>query len=504
MAPTLSGRQTVTITDGVNFMHRKKRFTSTLYIFAALVGCLVLNPLSVNSAHASEEEDIALLDRSARAFSSVVKKAGPAVVHVRVEKSVKKQFQQNPFEFFNDPFFERFFGPQFRHPEEPKEFKQRGAGSGFIISKEGHILTNNHVVADADSITVRLADEREFKAEVIGTDPQSDVALIKIEDGNDLPVLPLGNSDKLEVGEWVIAIGSPFELNQTVTVGVVSAKGRSRIGISDYENFIQTDAAINPGNSGGPLLNIHGEVVGMNTAIFSRSGGYMGIGFAIPINMAKTIQEQLLKHGKVTRGWLGVVIQDVTEELAKSFELESNKGVLISEVADNSPAQEAGILQGDVITKLNGAQVKDVTELRNKIALILPGTKIDVELIRDGKTKSVKVTIGEQPEDFGKAGFAGEGALSNMGLVLQDLTSDLARQFNYDVDQGVLIADVEPDSPAEMAGLKAGQLIEEVNKKRVRNLEELQEVLKDTKNGDQVLLRVRTGDYSQYVVLRAK
>jgi serine protease Do len=273
-----------------NFMYRSKLTTAYLQILTTFLFCLILTLFSTGYVQAGEEENIALLDRSAKAFSSVVKKAGPAVVHVRVEKSIKKRLQQNPLDFFNDPFFERFFGPQFRQPhgrgQEPKEFKQRGAGSGFIISKDGYILTNNHVVGEADAITVRLDDEREFEAEVIGTDPQSDVALIKI-DGEDLPVLPLGDSEKLEVGEWVIAIGSPFELNQTVTVGVVSAKGRSRIGISDYENFIQTDAAINPGNSGGPLLNIHGEVIGMNTAIFSRSGGYMGIGFAIPINMAK-------------------------------------------------------------------------------------------------------------------------------------------------------------------------------------------------------------------------
>ena len=489
-------------------MYRSKLTTAYLQILTTFLFCLTLTLFSTGYVQAGEEENIALLDRSAKAFSSVVKKAGPAVVHVRVEKSIKKRLQQNPLDFFNDPFFERFFGPQFRQPhgrqQEPKEFKQRGAGSGFIISKDGYILTNNHVVGEADAITVRLDDEREFEAEVIGTDPQSDVALIKI-DGEDLPVLPLGNSEKLEVGEWVIAIGSPFELSQTVTVGVVSAKGRSRIGISDYENFIQTDAAINPGNSGGPLLNIHGEVIGMNTAIFSRSGGYMGIGFAIPINMAKAIQEQLLKHGKVTRGWLGVVIQDVTKELAKSFELKTTKGVLISEVSDESPAQEGGIKQGDVITRLNGSEIKDVSALRNKVALILPGTKVTVELIRDGKTKKLTITIGEQPEDFAKKpGSQDDGLLKKMGLSLQDLTPDLAKQFNYKEDQGVLIADVEPESPAGMAGLKAGQLIEEINKKRVRNLEQLQTALDELNNSDQVLLRVRTGEYSQYVVLQVR
>ncbi|HHD64494.1 MAG TPA: Do family serine endopeptidase [Desulfobulbaceae bacterium] len=330
-------------------------------VTAALV-FLVLFFLTVGGALAGDDENIALLDRSAKAFAAVVKKAGPAVVYVEVEKSVHVAGGQgSPYDFFSDPFFERFFGPQFKHPRIPRqrEFKQRGAGSGFIIDADGYILTNNHVVSDADKITVRLSDEREFTAKVVGTDPQSDVALIKI-DGKNLPVLPLGNSDKLQVGEWVIAIGNPFELYQTVTVGVVSAKGRNRMGISDYENYIQTDAAINPGNSGGPLLNIHGEAIGINSAIFSRSGGYMGIGFAIPINMAKNIEQQLLQHGKVTRGWLGVMIQNVNKDLAKSFNLTSTHGVLISEVSAHSPAEKAGIKQGDVVLAIDGKKVDNV------------------------------------------------------------------------------------------------------------------------------------------------
>jgi len=471
-----------------------------------LIFFLIMSSVSLHSAVAAVDENIALLDRSAKAFASVVKKAGPAVVHVRVEKSVKRQGQQDPFGFFNDPFFERFFGPQFKHPpqeQQPREFKQQGAGSGIIISSDGHILTNNHVVGDADTITVRLADEREFKGEVIGTDPQSDVALIKI-DAKDLPVLPLGDSDKLEVGEWVIAIGSPFELNQTVTVGVVSAKGRNRMGISDYENFIQTDAAINPGNSGGPLLNIHGEVIGMNTAIFSRSGGYMGIGFAIPINMAKAIKEQLLETGKVTRGWLGVVIQDVNDELAKSFGLENAKGVLISDVSEDSPAGKAGIQQGDVIVELQGKPITDVSDLRNKVAMIAPGKKVQVLIVRDGTKKELEVTIGEQPADLAKIEQSKDTSLQEMGLTLQDLTEELSTQLGYSPDQGVLVADVAPESPAEMAGMKPGQIIEEVNKKRVRNLKELKQVVEAADNPKKVLLRVRSGEYSQYIVLRAE
>jgi serine protease Do len=486
-------------------MHKTRNASINLQIFAALFCCLTVFVAGTCSARAAEDENIALLDRSAKAFASVVKQAAPAVVHVRVEKSVTRRgLQPSPFDFFNDPFFERFFGPQFRHPpqEQPREFKQRGAGSGFIISPDGYVLTNNHVVGDADTITVRLADEREFKGEVVGTDPQSDVALLKI-DARNLPYLPLGDSDKLEVGEWVIAIGSPFELNQTVTVGVVSAKGRNRIGISDYENFIQTDAAINPGNSGGPLLNIHGEAVGMNTAIFSRSGGYMGIGFAIPINMAKAIEQQLRTHGKVVRGWLGVVIQDITEDLAKSFGLEHTRGALVSEIADKSPAAGAGMQQGDVIVAVNGVEVTNVGDLRNRIALIAPGTKIDIKVIRDGKEKKFTVTIAEQPSDLALPASVGEESLNELGLTLQNLTEELAAQFGYSKDQGVLVADVAPGSPAEQAGLKAGQLIEEVNKLRVRNLEELRKALAQSRAGEKVLLRIRAGEYSRYVVLQA-
>ena len=472
--------------------------------------CLTLLAGSYQPVHAQSEEDIAILDRSAKDFASVVKKAGPAVVHVAVEKEkAARGGGQDPFDLFNDPFFERFFGPQFRHPrtnpkKEQRSYKQQAAGSGFIIAKDGYILTNNHVVADADKITVRLSDKREFKATVVGADPQSDVALIKI-DAKDLPVLPLGNSDALEVGECVIASGNPFELNQTVTVGVVSAKGRNRMGITDYENFIQTDAAINPGNSGGPLLNIHGEAVGMNTAIFSRSGGYMGIGFAIPINMAKNIEQQLRNSGKVARGWLGVMIQDVNEDLAKSFGGEVG-GALISEVTDGSPAKKGGLVQGDIITRINGETVADVGDLRNKIAMTPPNTELKMQVLRDGKNKELVVTVGEQPADM-KAFSKTDGKASDLqafGLSLQDLTQELADQFGYKKDQGVLIADVEADSPAAQLGLQAGMLIEEVNRLRVRDLKELQQAFKKSRNSSQVLLRVRSGEHSQYVVLQSE
>ncbi len=460
-----------------------------------------------SGALAGPEDDIAILSKSSKAFTSVVRKAKPAVVHIQVEKTVKGS-SRNYDDYFNHPFFERFFGPQFKrqHPRQPRQYKQQGQGSGFIISKDGYILTNNHVVEDAETITVTLNNKEKVEAKLIGSDPQTDVALIRIKNGKKLPTLPLGNSEALEVGEWVIAIGNPFGLSQTVTVGVVSAKGRSRVGINEYENFIQTDAAINPGNSGGPLLNIHGEVVGINSALFSRTGGYMGIGFAIPINMVKAIQDQLHTHGKVTRGWLGVAIQDVSEDLAKSFDLDEAKGILISEVQTDSPAEKGGLQEGDVITKLNDVVLKDVNDLRNRIALIIPKTKADLEVIRNGKKKVITLTIGEQPSGFGKMSQAknGQSNLDEFGLSLQDLTPELAERFGYEDKQGVLVSDVEPDNVAASAGLKPGQLIEEVNKKQVRNLKELQQVLASSQNPKRILLRVRTGNFSHYVVLVAE
>ncbi len=464
---------------------------------------LFLVTLSLVAVRAAEQKDIEILDRSAKAFAQVVKEAKPAVVHISVESTARRPAEVE--EFFNHPFFERFFGPQFRfqEPNRPQR-RQFGAGSGFLISADGHILTNNHVVENAEKMTVTLADNSKVEAKLIGTDPQSDVALIKIDVPQELPTLPLGDSDALDVGEWVIAIGNPFGLNQTVTVGVVSAKGRSRVGINEYENFIQTDAAINPGNSGGPLLNIYGQVIGINSALYSRTGGYMGIGFAIPINMVKSIEDQLQKHGKVTRGWLGVIIQDVTQELAESFGLKRAEGILVSEAQPDSPAAKAGIKQGDVILKLDDTTLKDVADLRNRIALTIPGTTVTLQIIRGGTTMDIDVMIGEQPADFGIAqGRDGDGVLGGFGLVLQELTPELAEQLGYQDRQGVVISEVQPNSPAERAGLRSGQLIEEVNKVKVANLRELQQVLSRSSQNDRVLLRVRFGNFSQYVVLSA-
>lgn len=457
---------------------------------------------------AAEDENIQLLEKSAKAFSSVVKKAEPAVVNVRVEKN-EEVSPDNQFNPFDDPLFQRFFGPSFKHPnvpQAPQQFKSQAAGSGFLISEDGYILTNNHVIDKADKITVRMDGGQEMEGKLIGTDPQSDVALIKVSDGRKFPYLPLGDSDKLEVGEWVIAIGSPFGLDSTVTVGVVSAKGRNRMGINEYENFIQTDAAINPGNSGGPLLNIYGEVIGINTAIFSRSGGYMGIGFAIPVNMAKTVKGQLLAKGKVTRSWLGVGIQDMTAELARSFKLSQKSGALVTEVSKDSPAAQAGIQQGDLIISLDGKAVADVTDLRNRVAMIPPGTKVELTLIRNERQEELTVQVAEQPADMKTLSGAPQQQqlFQKIGLSLQDLTPDLASQFGYTMGQGVLVAGVAPGSPAALARIEAGSLIEEVNRQPMHSLKELEQVMQKSGDTQDVLLLIRSGNRSYYVVLGVK
>ncbi|AEH44896.1 protease Do [Thermodesulfatator indicus DSM 15286] len=451
-----------------------------------------------------DQEAINLAIKLSHAFAQVAKKAGPAVVFVQVEKVIVKQGPAmepfpfgSPFDFFGPDFFERFFRERFPH-----KYKQMAAGSGFIISKDGYIITNNHVVANADKVTVKLADGREFKAKIVGTDPASDVAVLKIKADN-LPVLPLGDSDKIQVGEWVIAIGNPFGLTQTVTVGVISAKGRSGMGITDYEDFIQTDAAINPGNSGGPLVNLRGEAIGMNTAIFTRSGGYMGIGFAIPINMVKVIAKQLIEKGKVVRGWLGVVIQDLNEDLAKSFGLEKPEGALVTDVAPNSPADKAGLKPGDIIVEYNGKPVKNVAELRTLVALTSPGTKVKMVVFRKGHKKELEVVIGSQPQSFSILTGQNE-LLQKLGLEVKPLTPALAEQLGYGVNEGVVITGVAPGSPADIAGLRPGMLIEEVNHRRVHNLKEFVEALALSKKTGIVLFLVRDKEFRRYVSIRLR
>ncbi len=467
-------------------------------LILSLFAVALLLPAAPGPAWA-QQDAIENLKQTGQAFRSVAKKVSPAVVFIKVEKESEVVMPEFPF---GDEFFRRFFGapPMPEHQPKTRKRKAVGQGSGFIISPDGLIMTNNHVVGDADKVTVRLLDGREFTADTIGTDPATDIALIKIDE-TDLPFLKLGDSDKLEVGDWVLAVGNPFGLSHTLTAGIVSAKGRSGIGLNDYENFIQTDAAINPGNSGGPLVNLDGEVVGINTAIFSRSGGYMGIGFAIPINMAKKIRDQLVKHGKVIRGRLGVYIQDLTPDLAESFGIDKNKGILVAQVIEDSPAEKAGLKRGDVILRIDGDPVGKVADFRNRIALTAPGTKVTLLVLRDGKRKKIKVTIGAMEDQ--QTAKTGTSSISSYGLSLQSLTPELAERLGYEGEKGVLVAGVEAGSPAEEAGIERGDLIQEVNRVSVTTPAEVREALKKSRGGKALLL-VRHGETTRYLALHPK
>jgi len=480
---------------------RKKDYLICLVLIIAAV--FVCQPATLASA---DEDAMEQVWKTSKAFIGISKKVIPTVVFIEVEKTIEagqtlSPFEfNNPFDLFNDEFFNRFFGHRYPQQQRPREYKQKGWGSGFIFSDKGYVLTNHHVVGDADKIVVRLSDEREFSAKIVGSDPSSDVAIIKIEEGKDLPVLPLGDSDALEVGEWVMAIGNPFGLSHTLTVGVVSAKGRTSVGITDYEDFIQTDAAINPGNSGGPLINMKGEAVGINSAIFSKSGGYMGIGFAIPINMVKSIKDQLVTAGKVSRGYLGIGIQDITSELKETFDLKTNDGVLISDVNKDSPADKAGLKQGDVVVEFNDRKVENTGQFRNLVSLTPPGSKADLVVIRNGKEIELSAKLGTL-EEATIASATQTDAVEKLGFTIQDLTEDLARQFGFEKHQGVLISQVIPGAPAQYAGLRPGMLITEVNKKAIANTEDFLKVLEESLKMKRVLLLVQDRRYSRYVVL---
>ncbi|MCG6910602.1 MAG: DegQ family serine endoprotease [Deltaproteobacteria bacterium] len=462
-------------------------------------------------ASQAKEGGIESLRQTSKAFSDVAKRVSPAVVFIQIEKTVQQPNVQffSPFGQgtpFGDQFFNRFFGmPGPQPPDQSQQAPRQqiiGQGSGFIISKDGYILTNNHVVGDADKVVVKLLDGREFTATTVGADPHSDVAVIKIEADN-LPVLQLGNSDDIEVGEWVVAIGNPFGLSHTLTVGVVSAKGRSSIGIADYENFIQTDAAINPGNSGGPLVDLDGKVVGMNTAIFSQSGGYMGIGFAIPINMARSIKDQLIKTGTVVRGYLGVAIQELTPDLAKSFGMNDQKGILVAQVSKDTPAEDAGLKQGDVIIEFDGKSVDQVGAFRNQVALEMPGTRVNVTVLRNGKREQLSVTIGKLP-DKETAVAANPHNLEKIGMTVQNITPELAQQFGLEKKKGVIITDVAPGSVAALANVRPGGIILEVNRTPVEDLKAFKKAIADVSENGVVLLLIQEGEYTRYVALKTE
>ncbi|MBI5605501.1 MAG: DegQ family serine endoprotease [Deltaproteobacteria bacterium] len=487
-------------------MEPKKRFKQ-IFIALVMIGALTGTGLGVSlavkhsNAAVSAGATLTQPPMVPANFSDLAEKVRPGVVNLQVVKKIKNvgmgfhDFHGFPFGD-KDPFGD-FFGPP-SPGNPPKGFAQRGVGSGFVISPDGYILTNNHVIEEADQIKVKLSNGQEYKGKVIGRDPKTDLALIKIEGATGLHSLKLGNSEEMKVGNWVVAVGSPFGLEQTVTAGIVSAKGRV-IGSGPYDNFIQTDASINPGNSGGPLINLKGEVVGINTAIMAQG---QGIGFAIPINMAKEIAGQLKDKGRVTRGWLGVSIQEVTPELAKSFGLKENKGALIAQVGPDSPAEKAGLQQGDVILEFDSQPVADSKELPRIVAGTPVGKTVTVKLAREGKTMDRSLKVGELQEKAERA--MSPSSHKSLGLAVQDLTPEIAQGLGLKKAGGVVVAQVEPGSPAAEAGLRQGDVIQEVNRKPVRNADDFVQKIEKVKGQDTVLLFILRGEQKLFAAVTLK
>ena len=459
-------------------------------------------------------------------FAPVVEKVAPSVVTISTSKMVKRGEGQMQNPLFNDPMFRRFFGIPDEDETTPpsrrrapgrredggdgKTHKQSiGLGSGVIVSAEGHIITNNHVIDGADEILVTIGNEKhEYKAKKIGTDPGTDVAVLKIEATNVRPIV-FADSDKLRVGDLAIAVGNPFGLTQSVTMGIISALGRGGTGITDYENFIQTDASINPGNSGGALVDTTGRLIGINTAIFSRSGGNQGIGFAVPANMVHSVMESIMKTGRVSRGFLGIGLQPLSEDLAKQFKLESTKGALVTQVEPKSPAEKAGIESGDVVLDVNGRVVDGPTDLRMYVASIAPGTKVQVKVWRDAKEKALAVTLAERPsQNVASANEPAPAVDPDVldGVTVGDIEPELRKQFDIPetVKSGVVVTKIDADSPSAEAGIRAGDVILEIDRKPVKNAKEAVELSEKLKKEKKVLLRVATKATSRYVVVEHK
>jgi serine protease Do len=447
-------------------------------------------------------------------FAPVVKRVLPAVVNISSTKVVKTPVGME--EGDSSDLFRQFFGGgddgsgmpgqpgmrrQQRQQRQPQGQREQGLGSGVIVSPEGYILTNNHVIDGATDITVTLSDKREFKARLIGTDPKTDVAVLKIDAGT-LPSIVIGDSTKVQVGDYALAIGDPFGVGQTVTMGIVSAKGRTHLGIEDYEDFIQTDAPINPGNSGGALVNDRGELVGINTAIIAHgSEGNQGIGFAVPVNLARTVMDQILKTGKVTRAYIGIVPQDMTPAMARAFGDKDLSGALVGDVSPNSPAQKAGLQKGDIIVSMNGKPVSDSNDLRMTVSMMVPGSKIDLKVVRDGAVHEIPVTLEEMPgtqAELKQNGDATKSALS--GVSVQDLDSQTARQAGVPADtQGVVVTGIDPSSKAADSGLQPGDVIQQVNRQPVKNTSEFEHAMRASK--DETLLLVNRQGTTMYVAV---
>ena len=488
-----------------------RRWAAAIFLLLALIAGGAVGSLAINSSRnvslaASREPAGAMLPGYLQdGFAPVVGKVLPAVVNISSSRTVKVQ-GGNPSEpFFNDPLFRQFFGNEFgRQFRVPKERREHSLGSGVIVNPDGYILTNNHVVEDASQIKVVMPDRREFNGRIVGTDAKTDLAVVKV-DAKGLPTIPMADSSKVKIGHFVLAVGDPFGVGETVTMGIVSATGRGNLGIEDYEDFIQTDAAINPGNSGGALVNVDGQLIGINTAILSGGGGNQGVGFAIPINMANYVMQQVIKSGKVTRGWLGISIQPVTAEIAQAFGLNQSRGALVGDVTADSPAARAGLQKGDIILAMNGEQVDDERTLRLRAGQMAPGTSVRLTIFRNKQQQDVNVTLGEMPNTKPRAenrGGGGGSASPLSGLSVEDLTADIASQLNLPRGTtGVVVADVAEGSPGAEIGLQQGDVIQEVNRKPVRNVNEFNSALSQA-GKKPVLLLVNRGGASRYVVVQ--
>ena len=435
-------------------------------------------------------------------FVKVSKEAMASVVNIASSRKIVKSEESQRSPFFDDPLFRRFFGEEFerRFEQQPRRRQEQGLGSGVIVRSDGYIVTNNHVVEQADELTVLFGDKRSYPAKLIGTDPKTDLAVIKVEAAG-LPTLPWGDSNSLQVGEMVLAVGNPFGLNQTVTMGIISAVGRANVGIVDYENFIQTDAAINPGNSGGALVNLSGQLIGINTAIFSRTGGYMGIGFAIPSRMVKSVMESLIGHGKVIRGWLGVSIQELTHDLAEQFNVPDTAGALVGDVFTGSPAARAGVQRGDIIRNFNENPVKNPTHLRSLVAETPPNSGISMSVWRDGAEQKLSVDIGEMPKDV--ASLTSKSEEQSTGKhVLSGMSVETVPPGKTTDDRGVIITRVTPESAAARAGLRRGDILLEINREAMSTVADFDRVRSQLKETSSVLVLLKRGKGTTFLSIK--
>ena len=472
--------------------NQKARLISLIFILLLISPSLLL---AENNTSESKNMKYGLPD-----FTILAEELTPVTVNIQTTKVIKPRIRQYNNPFGNDPRHQDPFDDFFRHffGDSPRERKERGGGSGFIIDNNGYIITNNHVVSGADEIIVKTHDDKEYEAEIIGTDQKTDIALIKLKkfDSN-LPYAELGDSDKLKVGEWVLAIGNPFGLQETVTAGIVSAKERA-IGAGPYDDFIQTDASINPGNSGGPLFDLDGKVVGVNAMIFSPSGGNVGIGFAIPINLAKKIVKQLKSGGKVVRGWLGVSVQTVTKELADHFNLEEGKGALIAGVETGGPADKYGIRPGDVIVKFDGVDLDQMSDLPVMVADTPVGKMVNITVIRDNKIIVIRIKVGQLKDEVSE--IYDENEKENIGIVVREITPEFSDSYGLTEKTGVIITHVEPGSAAAESGIMKGDIIKELNRIPINTISDYNESM--NKNSGNILFLIKRGRSTLWVVVK--